>query len=495
MAGLPSPIVNPEIKYTQLFINNEWVNAESGKTFTTVNPVTGEAICQVQEGDKADIEKAVKAARAAFKINSPWRRMDASMRGVLLNKFADLMQRDMAYLATLETLDNGKPFANSCGDIMFAINTIRYYAGWADKNVGETIPVDGNFFTYTRHEPVGVCGQIIPWNYPICMYTWKVGPALATGNVIIVKPAEQTPLTALCLAALAKEAGFPPGVVNVVPGYGPTAGAALSEHMDVNKVAFTGSTEVGQLILQAAGKSNLKRVTLELGGKSPNIILPDVDLDMAVEGSHMALFSNMGQACTAGSRTYVHESIYDEFVKKAVEKAQNRVVGDPWDPKTQSGPQIDEEQMNKILELIESGKKQGAKLLCGGKRKGDKGYFIESTVFADVTDDMRIAKEEIFGPVQQILKFSDIDDVIERANNTSYGLAAAVFTNDLDKALTLANSLQAGTVWINTYHAVNNQAPFGGFKMSGIGRELGSYGIHQYTEVKTVTVKISQKNS
>jgi len=283
--------------------------------------------------------------------------------------------------------------------------------------------------------------------------------------------------------------------MNVIPGYGPTAGAAISEHMDVNKVAFTGSTEVGQLILQAAGKSNLKRVTLELGGKSPNIILPDVDLDMAAEVAHMALFNNMGQACTAGSRTFVHESIYDEFVKKAVEKAQKRVVGDPFNASTQAGPQIDEIQMNKILELIESGKQQGAKLLCGGNRKGDKGYFIESTVFADVTDNMRIAKEEIFGPVQQILKFSTIEEVIERANNTTYGLAAAIMTNDLDKAITLANSLEAGTVWVNTYHSVNNQAPFGGFKMSGIGRELGAYGLHQYTEVKTVTVKISQKNS
>nr|AVR59243.1 aldehyde dehydrogenase 1 [Platynereis dumerilii] len=491
----PTPIPNPEIKYTQLFINNEWVNTESGKTFTTINPVTGEPICQVQEGSKADIEKAVKAAREAFKINSKWRTMDASERGVIINKFADLMERDLAYLASLETLDNGKPFVNSVGDINFGIKTMRYYAGWSDKNVGQTIPVDGSYFTYTRHEPVGVCAQIIPWNYPICMFTWKMGPALTTGNVIIVKPAEQTPLTALYLAALAKEAGFPAGVINVVPGFGPTAGAALSEHMNVNKVAFTGSTEVGQLILQAAGRTNLKRVSLELGGKSPNIVLPDVDLDLAADVSHMALFSNMGQACTAGSRTYVHESIYDEFVKKAVERAQKRVVGDPWDPKTQSGPQIDEEQMNKILELIESGKKQGAKLHCGGKRHGDKGYFIENTVFSDVTDDMRIAKEEIFGPVQQIIKFSDIDDVIERANNTSYGLAASVLTNDLDKAITLANSIQAGTVWINTYHTVCNQAPFGGFKMSGIGRELGSYGIHQYTEVKTVTVKISKKSS
>jgi len=492
---MATPIVNPEIKYTQLFINNEWVNSESGKTFPTVNPVTGEVICQVQEGDKADVDKAVKAARAAFKINSPWRTMDASQRGVLMNKFASLMQRDLAYLASLETLDNGKPFTSSCGDIGLAIQCIQYYAGWADKYTGQTIPVDGPYFTYTRHEPVGVCGQIIPWNFPILMFAWKMGPALATGNCVVVKPAEQTPLTALYMAALAKEAGFPPGVMNVIPGYGPTAGAAISEHMDVNKVAFTGSTEVGHLILQAAGKSNLKRVTLELGGKSPNIILPDADLDMAVNLSHTALFFNMGQVCTAASRTFVHESIYDEFVKKAVEKAQKTVIGDPFDANTWNGPQVDETQMKKILELIESGKQDGAKLLCGGNRKGDKGYFIESTVFADVTDNMRIAKEEIFGPVQQIFKFSTIEEVIERANNTSYGLAAAVLTKDLDKAITLSNSLQSGTVWVNTYHNYCTQAPFGGFKMSGMGRELGSYGLQQYTEVKTVTMKISQKNS
>jgi len=493
--NFPPPVVNPEVKYTQLFINNEFVNSASGKTFPTVNPATGEVICQIQEADKADVDKAVAAARKAFELGSPWRRMDASDRGRLIEKFSDLVERDAAYLASLETLDNGKPYTMAYMDTMFGLKVLRYYAGFADKNVGQTNPVDGDYFTYTRHEPMGVCGQIIPWNFPMVMWIWKFAPALATGNVVVIKPAEQTPLTAIYLAALVKEAGFPAGVVSVLPGYGPTAGAALSEHMDVDKIAFTGSSEVGKLVQQASGKSNLKNVTLELGGKSPLIILDDVNLDEAVEFSHFALFTNMGQVCTAGSRTFVHESIYDEFVKKATARAQKRVIGNPWNMETESGPQIDQEQMEKILEMIESGKKEGAKLQTGGVKKGDKGYFIESTVFSDVTDNMRIAREEIFGPVQQIIKFKDIKEVIKRANDTSYGLAASVFTKDLDKALTISNSIQAGTVWVNTYHAISSQAPFGGYKMSGIGRELGSYGLSQYTQVKTVTIKISEKNS
>jgi retinal dehydrogenase len=489
------PISNPDIKFTQLFINNEFVNSVSGKTFKTVNPATGEVIAEVQEADKADVDKAVSAAREAFKLGSPWRRMDASQRGRLLDKFADLMERDRLYLASLESLDNGKPFKDAYyGDVPFSAKVTRYFAGWADKVVGQTIPVDGDFFAYTRHEPIGVCGQIIPWNYPINMFIWKIAPAVATGNVVVLKPSELTPLTALYMASLLKEAGFPPGVINIVPGYGPTAGAAISEHMDIDKVAFTGSTVVGKGIQQASGRTNLKKVSLELGGKSPNIVFADADLDYAVEVSHMALFSNMGQCCCAGSRTFVQEEIYDEFVKKSRERAIRRKVGNPFED-VESGPQISEVQMKKILDLIESGKQQGAKLECGGQRKGDQGFFIESTVFSDVTDDMRIAKEEIFGPVQQIIKFKTMEEVIPRANATTYGLAAAVFTKDIDKALTIANSVQAGTVWVNTYNMVLPQSPFGGYKMSGIGRELGSYGLEEYTEIKTVIVKIPQKNS
>ncbi|XP_063435466.1 retinal dehydrogenase 2-like [Mytilus trossulus] len=495
MANFPPPIRNPEIKYTQIFINNEFVNSVSGKVFPTINPATGEKICDIQEGDKADVDKAVAAAKEAFKLGSPWRRMDASKRGKLLMKFATLLERDAQYLGSLETLDNGKPYTQAFGECYFSSDVVNYYAGWADKIHGKTIPINGDYLCYTRHEPVGICGQIIPWNYPVPMFVWKIAPALAAGNVIVVKPAEQTPLTALYCCALLKEAGFPPGVINIVPGYGPTAGAAITNHLDVNKVAFTGSTEVGQIIMQAAGASNVKRTTLELGGKSPNVIFADCDLDTAVAAAQEAVMTNAGQCCVAGSRTFVQEGIYDEFVKKTIEKAATRKVGDPYETTTQQGPQVDEEQFNKILGLIESGKKEGAKLNCGGSKAADKGYFIQPTVFSDVTDNMKIAKEEIFGPVQQIFKFKDMDEVLERANNTCYGLGAAVFTNDINKAMMFSQGVQAGSVWINCYNVVSAQAPFGGFKMSGLGRELGEYGITQYYEVKNVVVKIPQKNS
>lgn len=488
-------IRNPDIKYTQLFINNEWCNAETGRTFPVINPCNGEKICEVQEADKADVDRAVKAARAAFKRGSKWRTMDASARGALIRKLCELMKRDISYLSSLETLDNGKPFLDSVGDIEFAIDTMMYYAGWCDKIQGKTIPTDGSYFTFTRHEPVGVCGAIIPWNYPIPMAVWKLGPALACGNTVVMKPAEQTPLTALYLCSLIKEAGFPPGVVNMVPGYGPTAGAAIAEHMDVNKVAFTGSTEIGHVVMQAAGKSNLKRVSLELGGKSPFIIFGDVDVDEAAMYAYGAIMNNHGQNCCAGSRTYVHESIYDEFVAKAKTLAELRVVGDPFNAETAQGPQVDEEQFKKVLSFIESGKSEGATLQCGGERFGDEGYFIKPTVFSDVKDDMKIAREEIFGPVQSIIKFSDVDDVLERANNSSYGLAAGVVTDNINTALMMAQGLEAGSVWVNCYDVVTPQTPFGGFKMSGQGRELGEYALHEYTEIKTVTVNIPQKNS
>ncbi|RZF34967.1 hypothetical protein LSTR_LSTR010059 [Laodelphax striatellus] len=494
-SAVPQPIVSPEINLTGIFINNEWKNAASGKTFPTINPATGEIIANVQQGQKADIDRAVEAANKAFKLNSPWRTMDASERGRLIYRLADLIERNATYLASLETLDNGKPYSQSYGvDINLSVKVLRYYAGWADKNHGKVVPMDGPFFSYTRHEPVGVCGQIIPWNFPILMMAWKLAPCLATGNTLVLKPAEQTPLTALYIAQLSKEAGFPDGVINVVPGFG-DAGEALVQHHHVDKVAFTGSTEVGKKIKQGAGATNLKRVTLELGGKSPNIILEDSDLDFAVEGAHSALFFNMGQCCCAGSRTFVQESIYDEFVARSAARAKKRVVGNPFDMSVEQGPQVDEDQMNKILDLIESGKKDGAKVVSGGNKVGSKGYFIEPTVFADVTDNMRIAQEEIFGPVQQILKFKTLDEVIDRANDSIYGLAAAVYTNNIDNANTIVQGVRAGTVWVNCYNVIEAQGPFGGFKMSGNGRELAEYGLQAYTEVKTVITKVPTKNS
>lgn len=490
-------MANPKVapKYTQIFIGNQWVNSASGKTFPTINPSTGEKICDVQEGDKADIDKAVAAARQAFKLGSKWRTMDASERGRLLNKLADAVERDSAYIANLETLDNGKPFSFAQMDVMGGIKAFRYTAGWADKIHGKTIPADGDYFVYTRVEPVGVVGQIIPWNFPFVMASWKLSLALCTGCTVVLKPAEQTPLTALYLAQLTKEVGFPDGVVNVVPGYGPTAGAAITKHPDIDKIAFTGSTEVGHLIQREAGTTNLKRVSLELGGKSPMVVFDDADIDAAVQMGSFGVFFNAGQTCCATTRIYVQEGIYDEYVKKSREVAQKRVVGDPFDLKTEQGPQVDETQYKKILELIEAGKKEGAKLECGGAACGNKGYFIQPTLFSNVGENMRIAKEEIFGPVQQIMKFKTMDDAIEKANNTNYGLAAAVFTKDVDKINTFTQGVLAGTVWVNCVLATTVQMAFGGFKESGIGREMGEDGLHEYCEIKTIAVKIPKKNS
>jgi len=493
MASVMTSQVPPSVASTptRLLINNRWVNSASGKTFATINPSTGEEICQVAEADAADVDKAVSAAKAAFRLGSPWRKMAAAQRGVLLNRLADLIEKNAEELAQLESLDNGKPVAISrAADLPLVIACFRYYAGWADKVQGKTIPIAGDYFCYTRLEPIGVVGQIIPWNFPLLMQAWKLAPALATGNTIVMKPAEQTPLTALRIGELIVEAGFPEGVVNILPGYGPTAGAAICNHMDVDKVAFTGSTEVGHLIMEAAAKTNLKRVTLELGGKSPNIVFADADMDQAVEGAHFALFFNQGQCCCAGSRLFVEEKAYDEFVERSAERAKKRTVGDPFHPSTEQGPQVDQAQFDKVMGYIDSGKRQGAKLVAGGNRIGEKGYFIEPTVFADVDDNMTIAQEEIFGPVQSIIKFRNLDEVVERANNTMYGLAAAVWTRDIGKAHAIANSVRAGTVWINCYDVFDAAAPFGGFKQSGIGRELGEYGLQQYTEVKTVTVKL-----
>ncbi|XP_050403718.1 aldehyde dehydrogenase 1A1 isoform X1 [Patella vulgata] len=488
------PIRQPEIKYTQLFINNEFVDAVGGKTFPVYNPSTEQKIADVSEGDKADVDKAVNAAKAAFEFGSPWQQMDASGRGRLLLKLADLIDRDAVYLSSLETFDNGKIFKESVYvDLFGSSGVLRYYAGWCDKIQGKTIPIDGNFFCYTRREPVGICGQIIPWNFPMPMMMWKIGPALACGNVVVLKPAEQTPLNALYIASLIKEAGFPPGVVNVIPGYGPTAGAAITNHPDINKIAFTGSTETGKLIMKTAAET-MKRVTLELGGKSPIVVFDDVeDIDKAVEIAHEAVYFAAGQCCAAGSRTYVHEAIYDEFVKKTVERARNRTVGDPFNDDVEMGPQIDSVQFDKILNLVESGKEEGAVLECGGKRHGTTGYFIEPTVFSNVTENMRICREEIFGPVQTLMKFSTMEEVIKKANESCYGLAAGILTGSIDKALQFTSRVKAGTVWVNWYNFLTSQTPFGGFKESGIGRELGEDSINAYTETKTVTIKTSGK--
>ena len=473
----------------QILIDGKFVNSISGKTFKTFNPSTEELITEVQESDKKDAEVAIKSARKAFD-SGIWTKTSAFERGRLLNKLADLIEKNADELAALEALDNGKPVSIArAADLNLTINCFRYYAGWADKNHGQTVPHSGPYHMYTRHEPVGVCAQIIPWNFPLLMAAWKLGPALATGCTSILKPAEQTPLSALRLGELIMEAGFPNGVVNILPGYGPTAGDALVRSPLVDKIAFTGSTDIGFHIMKNAHDNNLKRVTLELGGKSANVIMDDADIDSAIQQNHIGLFFNAGQCCVAGSRTFVHEKIYDEFVSKAVAHAKKIKLGDPFLKDTEQGPQIDKEQQDKILHYIESGKTDGAKLLAGGHRGGKKGYFVEPTVFSDVTDNMKIAKEEIFGPVMSLMKFKTLDEAIQRANNSSYGLGAGIVTKSLENAIKFSNGVRAGTIYVNCYDAFDSNSTFGGFKNSGIGRELGEYGMRNYTEVKTVIMK------
>jgi aldehyde dehydrogenase (NAD+) len=485
----PARQASAGVHQTRMLIDGEWVEAVSGRRFATINPATGTVIAEVAEGDKADVDRAVQAARRAFD-SRPWSKMNARERGRLLYKLADLIEEHVDELAALETLDNGKPIRDSRNiDLPLAIETYRYYAGWADKIEGCTIPVSGPYFTYTRHEPIGVCGQIIAWNFPLLLQAWKWAPALAAGCTSVLKPAEQTPLSALRVGELALEAGFPPGVVNIVPGYG-DVGAAIAEHPTIDMVAFTGSNDTGKLVMQAAGRSNLKRVLLELGGKSPNIVLDDADMDAAVEGSFFGLFWFEGQCCSAGSRLFVQKGIHDAFIERMLARTRREKLGDPFDPQTTQGPLVNEEQYDKVMGYIRSGRDTGATLLTGGRRWGDRGYFIEPTVFDDVRDEMKIAREEIFGPVMSVLRFDDLGEAIERANHTSYGLTAGVWTRDVSKAHRVAAALKAGTVWVNCYDALDVAAPFGGYKQSGIGRELGKYALADYTQVKTVTVAV-----
>jgi aldehyde dehydrogenase (NAD+) len=489
MSTTVSAASDVEIRETECFIDGKWLPAASGKTFATINPATEEEICQVAEGDAEDVDLAAKAARHAFE-SGPWSKMDARDRGRLMYLLADRMESELEDLARLETLDNGKPFSeSSTADLPLAIDCLRYYAGYADKIHGKTIPIRGNHLCYTKSEPVGVAGQIIPWNFPILMAAWKWGPALAAGCTIVMKPAEQTPLTCLRMAQLAKEVGIPDGVINVVPGFGPTAGAACVKHPLIDKIAFTGEHRTAQIITRDSAET-LKRLTFELGGKSPNVVFADADLDAAAQGAYIGLFLNQGQCCCAGSRLFVESSVHDEFLEKLQALTEKRKVGDPFAADTQQGPQVDQAQFDKIMSYVDKGRDEGATCVTGGERVGDKGYFIAPTIFDNVKDDMSIAKDEIFGPVLSVLTFDDKEDMIRRANNTMFGLAAAVWTRDISTAHDYASRVRAGTVWVNCYDVFDAAAPFGGFKMSGHGRELGEEGLRAYTENKTVTIAL-----
>ncbi len=476
----------------KMLIGGQWVEAASGKTFATLNPATGRTLAQVAEGDAEDINRAVAAARKAFE-SGPWPKMTPSQRGRLLWRVAELIEEHAEELALLETLDNGKPIRYSkASDVPLTADHFRYFAGWATKIEGETIPVSiPNMFTYTLREPLGVVGQIIPWNFPMQMASWKLAPALAAGNTVVLKPAEQTPLTALRIGELMCEAGFPDGVVNIVPGFG-AAGAALAAHPDVDKIAFTGSTEVGKKVLQASA-GNLKKVTLELGGKSPNIIFPDADMKWAIRGALTAIYFNSGQICTAGSRLFIHRSVYDETLGQLAEAANAMRVGAGMDPATEVGPVISQEQLDRVTGYIESGKSEGAVARTGGERLGgdlSDGYFLRPTVLDAVSDEMTVAREEIFGPVVVALPFEEVEEVAARANQSIYGLAAGVWTSDIKKAHKMVSLLKSGVVWVNTYNQFDAAAPFGGYRQSGYGREMGRAVLDAYTQIKTAWINL-----
>jgi phenylacetaldehyde dehydrogenase len=487
---LDARVINFIGRTGKILIDGKWSDAASGKTFDTYNPATGETLARVAEGDRTDIDRAVKAARKA--LDGPWGRMTASERGRLIWKLGDLLEQHLEEFATLETLDNGKPLTISrVADIPLAVDLFRYMAGWATKIEGSTIPISvpyapgAKFLAYTKREPVGVVGQIIPWNFPLLMAAWKLGPALATGNTVVLKPAEQTPLSAIRLGELITEAGFPEGVVNIVPGFGETAGAALASHPDVDKIAFTGSTEVGRLILQAAA-GNLKKVSLELGGKSPNIVFGDSDLKAAIGGAASAIFFNHGQCCCAGSRLYVEQSIFDQVVEGVSNQAKKIKVGPGIEPDTQMGPLVSKEQLDRVCGFLESGFGEGAKATAGGKKVSGSGYFVEPTVLVNTDQKMRVVQEEIFGPVVTAIPFKDADSIVPIANDNIYGLAAGIWTKDISKAHRVAEKLRAGTVWINCYNIFDAAMPFGGYKQSGWGREMGKEVLEMYTEVKAV---------
>jgi betaine-aldehyde dehydrogenase len=480
----------------QLFIDGQWVDAESGRTFTTPNPSTGEPLAEVAEADKADIDKAVAAARRAFE--GSWSKLSARDRGRLLYKLSQLIEQRTKELAELETADNGKPIRESLFvDIPQVAENFEYFAGWATKIEGETIPVPGKMFNYTLREPVGVCGQIIPWNFPLLMAAWKLAPALAAGNTVVLKPAEQTPVTAMELGKLIQDAGFPEGVVNIVPGYGETAGAALASHPDINKVAFTGSTEVGKIIARAAAE-NLTKVSLELGGKAPNVVFADADIDQAVNGAMMGIFFNQGQVCCAGSRLFVEAGVKDQFLERLKEKASKIKVGDPMDQTTMMGPQVSQEQLDRIKGYMDIGRSEGANVFAGGETPPltgsfQNGYFFQPTILTDVKNQMRVAQEEIFGPVVSVITFENEDDLIKQANDTIYGLSAGIWTRDIGRAHRFAREVKAGVVWINTYNMFNAASPFGGYKQSGYGREMGKQALELYTQIKSVWVDLSDK--
>jgi len=489
-----APSIDPNVasfvtRKQKMLINGKWVEAASGKTFPTYNPATGEVLANVAEGDREDIDRAVKAAREAFE-NGPWSKMPPAVRGKLIWKLADLIEKHLEEFAQLESLDNGKPLAIArVADIPLTVEHMRYYAGWATKIEGNTIPLilapRNRYHAYTVREPIGVVGQIIPWNFPLLMAAWKLGPSLAAGCTSILKPAEQTPLTALRLGELIQEAGFPDGVVNIVPGYGETAGAALAAHPDVDKVAFTGSTEVGRLIIQAAA-GNLKKVSLELGGKSPNVVFDDADLEKVIPEASSAIFFNHGQCCCAGSRLYVEKKSFDKVVDGVAQVAEKIRVRPGFDPESDMGPLVSEEQMNRVCGYMDAGIQEGAKAVTGGKREGNRGYFVKPTVLVNTNEKMKVVREEIFGPVVTAIPFSDPSEIVTRANDTVYGLAAGVWTRDIKKAHATAAKIKAGTVWINCYNVFDPSLPFGGYKQSGWGREMGHEVLEHYTEVKSV---------